>query len=313
MAVPAFEYKCQNRLARISCTSYEIETLIEILNPNKATGPDEISNKMPKAVAQEVSFPLSILFNRSFSEGKFSEIWKFSNVIPLPKKGDNSDPSSFLPVSLLSNVGKLQERIAFKNIYNFLNANDLLYKYQSGFLPNHSTTFQLIDIYHHICQTFDNNQFSCMVFCDVSKAFDRVWHKGLILKLKQVGIEGELLEWINDYLSNRQQKVAIKNCSSSLRRVNAGVPQGSVLGPLLFLVYVNDISESLLSLTRLYADDSSLFYSAASIIDIEGIINHDLRILVRWAAQWLINFKPLKNGSNPLYPTIVGPPSSTHF
>ena len=159
---------------------------------------------------------------------------------------------------------------------------------------NHSTTFQLIDIYHHICQTFDNNQFSCMVFCDVSKAFDRVWHKGLIFKLKQVGIEGELLEWINDYLSNRQQKVVIKNCSSSLRRVNAGVPQGSVLGPLLFLVYVNDISESLLSLTRLYADDSSLFYSAASIIDIEGIINHDLRILVRWAAQWLINFNPLK-------------------
>ena len=234
VALPAFEYKCQNRLARISCTSHEIETLIEILNPNKATGPDEISNKMLKAVAQEVSVPLNILFNRSFSEGKFSEIWKFSNVIPLPKKGDNSDPSSFRPVSLLSNVGKLQERIAFKNIYNFLNGNDLLYKYQSGFLPNHSTTFQLIDIYNHICQTFDNNQFSCMVFCDVSKAFDRVWHKGLIFKLKQVGIEGELLEWINDYLSNRQQKVIIKNCSSSLRRVNAGVPQGSVLGPLFF-------------------------------------------------------------------------------
>ena len=84
-----------------------------------------------------------------------------------------------------------------------------------------------------------------MVFCDVSKAFDRVWHKGLIFKLKQVGIEGELLEWINDFLSNRQQKVVIKNCSSSLRRVNAGVPLGSVLGPLLFLVYVNDISESM--------------------------------------------------------------------
>ena len=111
MALPAFEYKCQNRLARIPCTSHEIETLIEILNPNKATGPDEISNKMLKAVAQEVSVPLNILFNRSFSEGEFSEIWKFSNVIPLPKEGDNSDPSSFRPVSLLSNVGKLQERI----------------------------------------------------------------------------------------------------------------------------------------------------------------------------------------------------------
>ena len=106
---------------------------------------------MLTAVAKEASVPLNILFNISFSEGKFSEIWKFSNVIPLPKKGDNSEPSSFRPVSLLSNVGKRPERIAFKNIYNFLNGNDLLYKYQSGFLPNHSTTFQLIDIYHDIC------------------------------------------------------------------------------------------------------------------------------------------------------------------
>ena len=133
-----------------------------------------------------------------------------------------------------------------------------------------------------------------MVFLDVSKAFDRVWHKGLIFKLKQFGIEGELLEWISDYLSGRKQKVVIRNSSSSLRRVNAGVPQGSVLGPLLLLVYINDISESLLSLTRLFADDSSLFYSAANIKDIEGIINHDLRMLVSWAAQWLINFNPLK-------------------
>ena len=131
------------------------------------------------------------------------------------------------------------------------------------------------------------------VFCDVSKAFDRVWHKGLIFKLKQVGIEGELLQWINDYFSDRKQKVVIRNCSSSLSRVNAGVPQGSVLGPLHFLVYENDISESLLSLTRLYADGSSLFYSATNIIDIEGIINHDLRIFERWA-EWQINFNPLK-------------------
>ena len=96
-----------------------------------------------------VALPLSILFNRSFREGKFADAWKYSNVIPLPKKGDNSEPSNFRPVSLLSQLWKLQERIAFKNIHNYLNENNLTYKYQSGFLPGHSTTFQLIDIYHH--------------------------------------------------------------------------------------------------------------------------------------------------------------------
>ena len=234
VSLPAFEYKSQNRLSSITCTPHEVASLIELLNPNKAIGPDGISNKMLKTVAKEVAVPLSILFNSSFSEGKFADIYKPSNVIPLPKKGDNSDPSNFRPVSLLSNVGKLQERIVFKHIYNFLHENDILYKYQSGFLPNHSTTFQLIDIYHHICQTFDSNQYSCMVFLDVSKAFDRVWHKGLIFKLKQNGIDGDLLEWISDYLSGRKQKVIIRNTSSSLMRVEAGVPQGSVLGPLLF-------------------------------------------------------------------------------
>lgn len=133
-----------------------------------------------------------------------------------------------------------------------------------------------------------------MVFCDVSKAFDRVWHKGLVFKLEQHGISGSLLDWLTDYLSNRSQRVVIRSCSSTLKPVYAGVPQGSVLGPLLFLIYVNDIADSLLSLTRLFADDSSLFCSASSIADLEGIINHDLQILSAWAKQWLITFNALK-------------------
>ena len=147
--LPAFECKCQNRISSITCTPDEVAYLIELLNPNKATGPDGIVKCY--AVSKAIAIALSILFNRSFREGKFGEIYKYSNVIPLPKKGDNSDPSSFRPFSLLSNVGKLQERITFKHIFNFLHENDFLCKYQSGFLPNHSTTLQLIDIYHHIC------------------------------------------------------------------------------------------------------------------------------------------------------------------
>ena len=128
------------------------------------------------------------------------------------------------------------ERVVFKSLYNHLHSNNLLYKYQSGFVPGHSTTFQLIDIYHHICQSFDTKQYSCMVFCDISKAFDRVWHKGLLFKLKQNGIDGVLLDWVADYLTNRKQCVIINSTASDYKDVQAGVPQGSVLGPLLFLV-----------------------------------------------------------------------------
>ena len=153
----------------------------------------------------------------------------------------------------------------------------LIYKYQSGFIPKRSTTYQLIDIYHHICQATDHGQLSCIVFCDISKAFDRLWHKGLLFKLKEHGISDILLTWLSNYLKNRKQKVVIQATKSTLLSLRAGVPQGSVLGPLLILVYVNDIAESLLSLTRLYAGDSFLYYSASSVRDIEGIINYDLR------------------------------------
>ena len=138
------------------------------------------------------------------------------------------------------------------------------------------------------------DSFLVWVFCDISKAFDRVWHKGLLFKLRQNGIEGNILNWLSNYLSHRKQRVTLQSTASSLKPVTAGVPQGSVLGPLLFLIYVNDISDSLLSLTRLFADDSSLYYSATSINDIEGIVNHDLALISAWAKQWLVTFNPNK-------------------
>ena len=178
--LPPFEKLTNNSLSTVNCTENEIENLINVLNINKASGDDGISHRMLKGVAKSISKPLSILMNRSFNEGIFPEAWKVANVIPIFKKGDKSLPSNYRPVALLSCLGKQQDRIVFKNLYNFLIDNSLLYKYQSGFLPHHSTVFQLIDIYHNICQAFDNNLFSCIVFCDVSKAFDRVWHRGLI-------------------------------------------------------------------------------------------------------------------------------------
>ena len=292
--IPDLVLKTYSKLDSIVITEEKVIDILESLNTNKASGPDLISNKMLKNVARSIAKPLTELFNRLLLNHKFPDRWKFSHVTSLFKKGDKCLPSNYRPVALLSNVGKVMERIVFKRLYNFLNDNDLLYKYQSGFIPGHSTTFQLVDIYHHICQTFDQNQLSCMVFFDISKAFDRVWHPGLLHKLEQNGISGDLLLWMSDYLSDRTQSVVLNSVTSTKKYITAGVPQGSVLGPLLFLIYVNDISENLLSLTRLFADDSSLFVSASNLRDIEGLLNHDLILVSSWAQQWLVNFNPNK-------------------
>ena len=284
----------QNKLSDFSFTTADIEEYIRNLNVNKASGPDLISHKMLKECSLTISRPLHILFTRSLNEGIFPDSWKIAQVTPIFKKGDKSLPSNYRPVSLLSCCGKLFERIIFKHTYNFLLDNNLLYKYQSGFLPNHSTVYQLIDIYHHICQALDQSQVSCMVFCDISKAFDRVWHKGLLFKLMQNGVSGKLLNWFKNYLCSRQQKTVVQSAVSEMKTISAGVPQGSVLGPLLFLIYVNDITDSLLSLSRLYADDSSLYCSCSSLQDLEGLLNHDLRQISVWAKQWLVNFNPSK-------------------
>ena len=166
-------------------------------------------------------------------------------MLPIYKKGDKSLPSNYRPVSLLRCCGKIFERIIFKHLYNFFIANDLIYKYQSGFLPQHSTTYQLIDIYHQNAKPLITANSHVLFFCDISKAFDRVWHKGLLFKLKEHGTGDNLLTWLTSYLYNRKQKVVIHASESSLLPLKAGVPQGSVLRPLLFIIYVNNITQSL--------------------------------------------------------------------
>ena len=162
--LPPFVEFTDNSLDTIEITEEEVNDVLENLDPNKASGPDMISNKMVKKVSKVVAKPLCILFNRSLREGIFPDMWKQGNLVPIFKKGDKSIPANYRPVSLLSNLGKVLERIIFKHVYNHLYSNNLLYKYQSGFRPGHSTTFQLIDIFHHICQSFDAKQYSCMVF-----------------------------------------------------------------------------------------------------------------------------------------------------
>jgi hypothetical protein len=249
---------------------------------------------MLKETRNTICVPLSIIFNRAIQENVYPELWKDSNVMPLFKKGDKNIVSNYRPISLISCVGKVMERVIFKYLYNYLHVNNLIYNKQSGFLPGHSAVYQLIDIYNQICSAFDERKSTCIIFCDISKAFDRVWHSGLIFKLRQYGIEGNILSWITSYLQNRKQRCVVGSSLSDVKQINAGVPQGSVLGPLFFLVYVNDITESLLSIARLYADDSSLAVSSNNIEYIESTLNHDLHVISNWAQKWLVKFNPSK-------------------
>ena len=292
--VPDFNMRTHSKFDNLSVSETEIADILGILKLGKASGPDGISHQMLKMTKDEICKPLSILFNMSLQYHQFPAIWKKAMVLPLFKKGDRHEVSNYRPVSLISCVGKVFERVVFKHMYNFMFDNELFYKFQSGFLPNHSTVYQLIEIYDNICQSLEQKKHTCLVFCDISKAFDRVWHRGLVKKLKCYGFQGSFLCWLNDYLTDRMQQVIVNTHKSSLNRINAGVPQGSVLGPLLFLIYINDIADNLESLTRLFADDTSITHSSLDIGQLETNVNTDLSKLNDWSEKWLTTFNPSK-------------------
>ena len=213
--------------------------------------------------------------------------------MPLFKKGEKSDVSNYRPISLISCVGK-SCKIVYKHIYNHISANSLLYKYKSGFLPDHSTVHHLIELIHHTCLALEKYETICHVFCINWKAFHRVLHRGLIHKLKKYGISGDLLDWIQNYLYMQNHRVFVNGTFSSLKFILAGVPQGPVLGPLFILIYINDLADYLHGMAKMFADDTSLSFSSNNLAFIEHILNTDLIKLKEWAKKWLIKFNPLK-------------------
>jgi hypothetical protein len=292
--IPELPLRTQTTMDNILLTDKDISDIIKSLPTNKASGPDKISHKLMKNIAESLCKPLCILFNLSLSQCKYPSKWKIAHVMPLFKKGDNSLISNYRPISLISCVGKVFERAVLKYISNYYLDNRLIYKYQSGFQKGHSTVHQLVELYDNICTAVDRKEDYCMVFCDISKAFDRVWHKGLLLKLESYGINGKLLKWLASYIMGRKQKTFINGMLSSDKNLKAGVPQGSVLGPFLFIVYINDIADSLNCVTRLFADDTSLGISSSDNLIIKSKLNQNLENIKKWADTWLITFNPNK-------------------
>lgn len=286
-----------NALSNIVTTPDEVKSVLQNLKLGKSSGPDNINNKLLKELANQLSIPLCDIFNSSLHSSTCPNMWKQAHVTPIYKKDNPSLAANYRPISLLSTIGKVLERIIHKHMFNFFNNNNIITCLQSGFLPGDSSVNQLVSLYNTFCRALDDGKEVRAIFCDISKAFDRVWHRGLLYKLKRAGIKGPLLAWLSNYLSNRKQRVVLPGGSSRWQFIKAGVPQGSILGPLLFLLYINDIVSDIHSSIRLFADDTSLYIIVDNPDAAARTLNTDLDTIHNWAETWLVKFNPSKSES----------------
>ena len=213
-------------------------------------------------------------------------------IVPVHKKNSKQRLNNYRPISLLPIRSKIFKQLIFNEMFGFFIENDLISQQQSGFKPRDSCINQLLSITHEICQSFDEGFDVGSVFLNIFKAFDKVRHDGLIFKLKQNGIYGNLLNLLLNFLRNRKQRVVLNGQTSSWADVNAGVPQGSILGPLLFLIYINDLADGLSSNAKLFADGTSLFSVVHNANTTAKELNNDLVKISRWDYQWKMSFNP---------------------
>ena len=290
--LPEVNYKTMASTNHVDMSTHKIINIIDKMNPKKGGGHDGISISMLQLCVSEVAFPLQKIFQKCIVTGSFPNIWKFANVQPVHKKSNRQIISNYRPISLLPICAKILEKLVFDHVYSYLNVNNLLSKNQSGFRPGDSSIYQLISITSNIYESFEKYDETRAVFLDISKAFDKVWHEGIIYKLKCNGIGGNLLNFSENYLKNRQQRVVLNGVESNWKNIYAGVPQGSVLGPLLFIIYINDLTDNISSDMRLFADDSSLFTRVSVTEETQNKLVNDLRTISSWAHQWKMLFNP---------------------
>ena len=259
----------------------EVKDLLQNLKINKAS--ISIPNKCIKLAVDHISEALTEVFNYSLVQGIMPDILKVSRVTPIDKGGDAVDPSNFRPIATLYSFAQIFEKLVYSQVLTYIEKYDILDKFQFGFRKGRSTEQAIVEISENLKKAIDNNLYSCGFFLDFAKAFDTVNHQILLKKLETYGIRGIPLKWFTSYLFNRQQYVSLNSVESSKQTMKCGIPQGSSLGPLLFLLYINDISNCSDKLNfRIFADDTNVFASSPSIRDLEKLINEELAKIKEW-------------------------------
>lgn len=270
-------------LKKFSLTIGDIEKAIRSLKNKKSTGADRIAAGTIKEQIKLFSEILLPLFSKSLNQGAFPDLLKLILVVPVPKGGDEMQMTNYRPVALLSCIAKVFEKCVKEKLLNYLNHIQFFAKQQFGFIAKKSTDMALFNHITNITENIEKNNAAVGVYLDLAKAFDTVNHERLAKKLEEIGFQGSLLRWLKSYLDKREQAVKINDIISPKLQVKHGVPQGSVLGPLLFNIYINDIFElPLRGRIMGYADDTSLLYSANTVEKINADFEHDEEILTSW-------------------------------
>ena len=267
-------------------TKDEVETIINNFNTSKSVGPNSVLPGILNKVSGILSEPISKICNISFQTGIFPDPLKLSKIIPIHKKGSKLEVENYRPISLLSNINKILEKLMHFRLQVYLEKHEMIYKLQFGFREKHSTNHAILSIIEKIQNAMENDQLAIGIFIDLQKAFDTVNHEILLDKLKYYGVKGTSNDWFKSYLSNRKQFTCVDGVNSTVRNVLHGVPQGSVLGPLLFLLYVNDLNQCIKNSSVFhFADDTNLMYVPERKLRNKNLVrrlNTDLKSLNNW-------------------------------